>query len=414
MRVLLVVHGFPPAARGGTEIYVRDLARALRDGGDSVLVLARESDPGRPERALRRETRDGLDLVLVNNTFRGRRRFEESWRDPGIRRLVAGVLDEWHPDVCHVHHVTGLTADLAEETRARGIPSLVSLNDYWLLCQRGQLLDLELARCAGPHPAGCARCLHTSRRNAVRRTEGTARIFETATHFLAPSETLLERFLAHGLRPDRVTLARQGIDQRPFRGLGREPAERLRLGYLGSLMASKGPAVLLEAFAGLPEGKASLALYGALVPYHGDDRYTRHLEPLLLSPGVRWAGEIPHEQVPEALASLDVLVVPSVWIENAPFVVKEAFCAGAPVVASGLGGMAELVEHERSGLLFPPGDADALREVLLRLVREEGLVARLRRGLPDVMTIEDDAGRTRELYARLARERRSASGASGA
>jgi glycosyltransferase involved in cell wall biosynthesis len=182
---------------------------------------------------------------------------------------------------------------------------------------------------------------------------------------------------------------------------------------VGSLMASKGPAVLLEAFAGLSEGAATLALYGPLVPYHGDSRYTRRLEPLLRTPGVRWSGEIPHEQVPEALASLDVLVVPSVWIENAPFVVKEAFCAGVPVVASDLGGIAELVEHERSGLLFPPGDAGALRAALVRLVREPELLARLRRGLPDVMTIAQDAARTRELYARLAREPRSRSGASG-
>jgi glycosyltransferase involved in cell wall biosynthesis len=407
MRVLLVVHGFPPAASGGTEIYVRDLARALRDHcGDSVLVLAREADPARKERALRSETRDGLELVLVNNTFRDRRPFVETWRDAAIRRHVASVLDEWRPDVVHVHHLTGLSADLAEETRARGIPTLVTLNDYWLLCQRGQLLDLDYARCAGPNPAGCARCLHTSRKEAVRRTEGVARIFETATHFLAPSETLLERFLGHGLPADRVTLSRQGIDHGPFEGLERSAADRLRLGFVGSLMVSKAPDVLLEAFAGLPEGIASLVLHGASLPYHGDDRYRRRLEPLLRAPGVRWSGAIPHEAVPAALAAVDVVVVPSIWIENAPFVVKEAFVAGAPVVASDLGGMAELVEHETSGLLFPAGDGAALRQALLRLVQEPGLLARLRAGLPEVATIEADAGRTHELYARLSRDGR--------
>jgi glycosyltransferase involved in cell wall biosynthesis len=404
MRVLLVVHGFPPAALGGTEIYVRDLARALRDRfGDEVVVLARENDPARPEHALRRESRDGLGLVLVNNTFRDRRPFEETWRDPVIRRHVAEVLDEWRPDVVHVHHLTGLTADLAEETKARGIPTVVTLNDYWLLCQRGQLLDLDYARCAGPNPAGCARCLHTSPKEAVRRTEGVARLFETATHFLAPSETLLERFLAHGLRADRVTLARQGIDQGPFERLGRTAADRLRLGFLGSLMVSKAPDVLLQAFARLPAGTASLVLYGASVPYHGDDRYRRRLEPLLTTPGVRWSGEISHDAVPSALAALDVVVVPSIWIENAPFVIKEAFVAGIPVVASDLGGMRELVTHETSGLLFPPGDVGALGKALLRLAREPGLLARLREGLPRVETIEEDAGRTRALYARFVR-----------
>lgn len=404
MRVLLVVHGFPPAAAGGTEVYVRDLARALRDRcADEVLVLARENDPARSERALRRESRDGLDLVLVNNTFREPRPFEETWRDTAIRRHVAFVLDEWRPDVAHLHHLTGLSADLAEETRARGIPTLVTLNDYWLLCQRGQLLDLDYARCAGPNPAGCARCLHTSRKQAVRRTEGVARIFETATHFLAPSETLRERFLAHGLPADRVTLARQGIDHRPFRGLERTAADHLRLGFVGSLMVSKAPHVLLEAFAGLPAGRASLVLHGASLPYHGDDRYLRRLEPLLATPGVRWSGEIPHEEVPAALAALDVVVVPSIWIENAPFVIKEAFVAGVPVLASDLGGMRELVEHGRSGLLFPPGDVGGLRQALLRLVDEPDLVARLRAGVPDVETIEADADRTRELYARFSR-----------
>lgn len=406
MRVLQVVHGFPPDASGGTEIYVRDLARALRDrGGDQVLVLAREADPARPERTLRREIRDGLDLVLVNNTFRECRSFEETWRDRAIRRLVAGVLDEWRPDVCHVHHVTGLSADLAEETRARSIPTLVTLNDYWLLCQRGQLLDLDHARCAGPNPAGCAQCLHTSREEAMRRNAGVTRMFETATHFLAPSETLRERFLAHGLRPEQVTLARQGIDHAPFEGLERTPGERLRLGFLGSLMVSKGPDLLLEAFADLPPGAASLVLHGAYSPYHGDDRYRGRLEPLLATPGVRWSGPLAHEAVPAALAALDVVVVPSIWIENAPFVIKEAFLAGAPVVASDLGGMAEHVEHERSGLLFPPGDVAALRRTLIRLVEEPGLVDRLRAGLPRVATIREDAESTRDLYARFARAR---------
>ena len=134
MRVLLVVHGFPPGAWGGTEVYTRDLARALRDHcGDEVVVLAREDDPTRSERAVRRETRDGLEVVLVNNTFPPGRPFEETWRDPVIRRHVAGLLDAWRPDVCYVQHLTGLGVDLLAETGARGIPTLVTLNDYWLL-----------------------------------------------------------------------------------------------------------------------------------------------------------------------------------------------------------------------------------------------------------------------------------------
>ena len=93
-----------------------------------------------------------------------------------------------------------------------------------------------------------------------------------------------------------------------------------------------------------------------------------------------------------------MLVVPSVWLENAPFIIREAFAAGLPVVASNLGGMAELVDDGRSGLLFAPGDASDLRRALARLLDEPGLLDRLRAGVPRMKTIEEDAAWTREVY----------------
>ena len=105
-----------------------------------------------------------------------------------------------------------------------------------------------------------------------------------------------------------------------------------------------------------------------------------------------------HDRIPTLLASLDVIVVPSVWIENSPFVIEEAFAAGVPVVASNLGGMAELVEDGRNGLLFEAGDATGLRRVIARLLEEPGLLARLREGLPRVKSIDEDAAWTQSIY----------------
>jgi GT2 family glycosyltransferase len=94
-----------------------------------------------------------------------------------------------------------------------------------------------------------------------------------------------------------------------------------------------------------------------------------------------------------------------VWIENSPFVIKEAFAAGLPTVASNLGGMAELVQDGRSGLLFTPGDAADLRRVLRRLLDEPSLLPALRSGLPHVKTIDEDAAWTQEVYEEVVRER---------
>ena len=102
-----------------------------------------------------------------------------------------------------------------------------------------------------------------------------------------------------------------------------------------------------------------------------------------------------------ALASIDVLVVPSIWPENAPLVIQEAFLAGIPVVASRIGGIPEMVTDGKNGLLFTAGDAVALSRTLARLIDEPGLVDPLRDGIPAVRSIEDDVGFARSLYQTL-------------
>ena len=401
MRVMLVAHGFPPAAGGGTEIYVHDLARALRDDcGDEVLVLAREADPTRPEMDVRREDRGGIRLVHVNNTFRHCRSLEETYRNERARAIALRVAEEFAPEVVHVHHLTGLSIDLVGALAGAGLPVIVTLNDYWLMCHRGQLLDLDYERCAGPWPEGCARCLHAEAAAAAERTRHAREALGRAHLLLAPSLTLRQTFLGFGVDRERLVLVEQGIDHAPFQGLRRTASDRLRIGFAGSLMVSKAPHLLLEAFNGLPAGAANLTLYGGCVPYHGDDSYRQRLEPLLARPGVRHAGAIPHERMAGAFAAMDVLVVPSVWIENAPFVIREAFVAGVPVVASDLGGMRDLVTHEASGLLFRAGDVGALRAALGRLIDEPELRPRLRGGIPRMKTIQQDAAETRERHRR--------------
>jgi GT2 family glycosyltransferase len=147
-----------------------------------------------------------------------------------------------------------------------------------------------------------------------------------------------------------------------------------------------------------------VTIAGGVTGYHGDDSYASTIRPLLERPGVRWLGAVAHDRVPGILAEIDVLVVPSIWIENSPFVIREARAAGAVVVASRLGGMAEAVSDGRDGLLFEPGSPEDLRRVLLRLIEEPGLLARLRDNSPAVRSIDDDAAWTARVYEEERRE----------
>ena len=445
MRVMLVVHGFPPGASGGTEIYAHDLAMELNHQfDDEVVVLSREADPRREELSVRWEQRNGVRVAFINNTFKQCRTFEQTYRHDGVRQATADLMDEVEPEVVHFHHLTGLSTDLVSESHRRRTPSIFTLHDYWLICQRGQLLDRQLQRCPGPSPEGCARCVgqaagagpamfhgasllrelegnlpmagplarslarkmsgawtpHSAAlEQMARRTEHIRQLCARVTRFLAPSRTLLSQFVNFGVPRQRIQFADLGIDHAPYKNLRRHAdAGPLRLGFVGSLVPSKGPHLLLEAFSQLPPDSATLSLFGSHLPYHGDDSYRHLLKPLLDQPGVLHHGAIPHREVPGVLANLDLLVVPSTWLENAPLVVKEAFLAGVPVVASRLGGMAEAVQDGENGLLFEPGDAADLARTLSCFQQDPRLLHRLRAGIPAVRTLADDARALRKIY----------------
>lgn len=449
MRVLLVVHGFPPAASGGTEIYVRSFARALAAlPGVDVSVLTRDGDSNRPEYSVRIErTYDDLTVCRINNTFQACTSFEDSYSNRALATVAGRLIDQIDPDVVHVQHLTCLSSGILAHASATRRPVVMTINDYWLMCHRGQLMRRDGRRCDGPFDRGCDSCVPrgvlagpTAYRagriaralplpGAARGVRAVTKLLELCTSieetrdaswarlqhlrqacsavdlFLAPSATMEEWALRFGIDRSRLVRCDQGIDLVPFARVSRTPCETLRLAFAGSLIPSKAPHLLLEAIAALPQGRVCVDLLGTLAPYHGDTSYGDRLAPLLGKPFVRKMGPVPHERVADAFGNVDALVVPSEWIENAPFVIREAFAAGLVVIAANLGGMAEMVRHDRDGLLFAPGDAGALAAQITRLLDERGLLARLRQGIRWPMSIEQDAAEALLRYEQLCRSR---------
>jgi GT2 family glycosyltransferase len=461
MRILEVVHGFPPVAQGGTELYAQAHASAMhRRHGDEVLVLTREDDRSRSEYAVRTEEREGIRVVWINNGFRSVRTFEETYANNRIDIAARRIVDEFGPDAAHIHHLTCLSTGIVRLLAERGVPTFMTLHDYWLMCHRGQLLDVRYRLCSGPPERGCADCLGPAGRagaiafrgaaltraveqhvsvapgrfvrqlaerfatsrlagcgddaEAARRAAHMRAVSASITHFLAPSRYIRDRFVEFGVPASRIIVARIGIDHEPFvrpNGVVTHATESsavqrpLRLGFFGTLMVSKAPHLLLEAARRLPAGSVSVDLFGDYSTYHGDDSYRRQLEPLLRDAHVRARGAIPHDRIPEALASIDIVVVPSIWPENCPLVIQEAFRARRPVVASNIGGIPELADHGRNSLLFGAGDVGDLTHMLARLIDDRDLLRTLRSGIDAVPSIEQDVALTRNLYENAAAAR---------
>jgi len=451
MRLCLVAHAFPPHERAGVENYTAALAAAFAARGHRVLVFAPYSVAELPDLSLRREERDGYEITWLN-VLRTPADPAEALDPPGLADRFAAWLDVERPELVHLQHMVKLGLGFAERAAERGLPVVYTAHDYYPICHRFTLLRPDLARCETlGDPAVCARCdlalavlntipalgdyhqgafakslpaakrsaltavlagdversgLHPNewREAALRRAKldrRRAAVYGGLDLILAPTEFLAERLRAGGLRKDRIVVLPYGIHTGHLaraRAVER-PRTPLRIGYVGSMTKHKGVHVLLEAFAGL-ERPAELLVFGDST----DRVFADAMRARTLALGGKWHGAFDARELAGVLERVDVLVVPSIWVENQPLAIREAFAAGVPVVASRVGALPESVRAGVDGLLFEPGDSADLRACLRRLLDESDLYQTLRAGLPEVKDASAQVVELEQLYTQ-ARER---------
>jgi glycosyltransferase involved in cell wall biosynthesis len=186
---------------------------------------------------------------------------------------------------------------------------------------------------------------------------------------VAPSAFLRDRVVDGGLPADRVAVLPNPVVAAA--APRRAPAGPPDVVYASRLVAEKGVHSLLDAAARLPAG-VRLQLIGS-GRAEGEVRSRVAAEGL----PVDVLGPLPPAEVAAHLRKAAVAVLPALWWENCPMAVLEAAALGVPVVASAVGGIPELVDDGRTGLLVPPGDAAALAGALTRLVEDPAAAARL-------------------------------------
>jgi glycosyltransferase involved in cell wall biosynthesis len=176
----------------------------------------------------------------------------------------------------------------------------------------------------------------------------------------------------------------------------------LRFGFLGRWDPLKGVHVLVKAFTRLPEALPVELEICAVGATSEAKKYRSKVQRLAQgNQRIRIRPEHLTNRVGQFLSSIDVLLVPSQWLETGPLVVLEAFAAGTPVIGSDLGGIKELVSNEHDGLLVPHDDVNAWTTAMVRLATERGLVERLSQGIGSVRTMSDVASDMAMLYRDL-------------
>jgi len=458
LRILHAIHDFLPRHQAGSEIYAAALCRALADR-HHVTVLCAEYDLARPHGSVAWRLHDGLAVAEVVNNWNFDA-FAETYRPRSLARALHHVLRATVPDVVHVHSLLNLSFELPALARTRGAAVAATLHDFTMVCPSGgqRVHRAEAHVCHDIEPDRCARCFAGSPwaaqmaaarvdriagrgiveatasflrsrapkvmarvaagvaahgpAAAMRAADVTARL-DAAREVLAavdlavsPSAALARDLARFGLPPERTVVADYGFPRLEALGRPRAPGP-LRIGFIGTLVWHKGVHVLLEAVRGLPRSAYEVRIAGdpALAP-----EYAAQLRGLAADLPVRFTGRFSRDETAAIYGGLDVLVVPSLWPENSPLVIHEAFMAGVAVVGAQSGGIPELVRDGVSGLLFDPTRPKTLTAALRRLLETDGLAVALAAAAPPVRTIEQDAAewdaRYRELAA--ARSRRTA------
>lgn len=439
MRILIAVHHFPPSFTGGAEWRACRTADALQRRGHDVHVVCVERIDAGPDNGIAWEETvykgipvRRLSFNLLSAPDPDRWKYDNPWIGDHLR----GLFKEYRPDIFHLIGGYLMGADVVRAASETSIPVVVTLTDYWFICPRVTLLRSDGQVCADFTAHRCVRCLAEEKRRyrwparAVPQLmdwlwasplaerlgaplsraaiERRRQVLTEALHQLnlaiCPSEFLRRMYIQAGAPADRLAYSRQGL---ALAGevIPKTPSFALRVGYTGQLAEHKGVHLLIEAFKHLNYTRpATLTLYGDPTRF---PKYVRRLQKLARGhPYIRFTGTYSYSDLGRVLSELDVLVVPSIWYENSPNTILEAFAYHTPVVASDLGGMSELVEHGKSGLLFTPGDVADLREQLQRLVDDPELVRQMSANVPPVRTLDEEIEELEGWYRDLCDGRR--------
>ena len=336
MKVLVAHNAYQQ--RGGEDAVVESEVAMLRAAGHEVREYRRHND----ELAEMGKARAAADTMWSRRT----------------RSDLGGLLAAWPADVLHVHNTFPLVSpSLYWAAASARVPVVQTLHNFRLLCPQAMLLrDGRVCRdCVGrvPLPAVRHGCYRGSRAQTavlagmlvLHRGLGTWQ--RKVQRYVALNDFCRDEFVRGGLPAERIVIKPNFVESPPAAGAlsGAAGTARSGLLFVGRLAPEKGVTVLAQAAASLPDGSVAVAGSGPLA------------DQVRQAPGLQALGALAPAEVADVMGRSLALVMPSLWFENFPRTLVEAYAAGLPVIASRLGAMAELVQDGVTGLLAEPGDA---------------------------------------------------------
>ncbi|WP_029041485.1 glycosyltransferase [Cucumibacter marinus] len=414
LRIAVVAHGHPDFDVGGAEIAAYNLFTGYREQADvaEAVFLAGMRRPGQSATGLISARRE--HEFLWNREMHDWHLFRGLGRDEAGHRFRAW-LELVNPDIVHAHHYAHLGIEMFELIR-RTCPQtriFLTLHEFQAICKNnGQMVKPGSGRlCSHESIEDCHRCYpDVSREDFWLRKNFIQRNFDWVDGFVAPSEFLRQRYIDWGIAPERITTIENGqipVAPAPHREPGRDGL-RNRFGYFGQLNPFKGIDVLLDALSiAHRQGEAPLHLevHGANLDLQQPDFITRieaSRDALLPHGCLQWHGPYEPQDLHRRMRGVDWVVIPSIWWENSPMVIQEAFAHRRPVVVSDIGGMAEKAAGATEHTRVEPRNPLALAETMVKLASDPGIWEQNVKRIKPPITVAESAAAHLDWFGQIA------------
>jgi glycosyltransferase involved in cell wall biosynthesis len=332
VRVLILHSRYLSGDASGENRVVEDEARLLEKAGHNVHVWQPSPEQG----SIAALVRSATDAV---------------WSKPAVSR-VRRLMEEHQPEIAHCHNlIPSLSPAIIRTLRSLGVPVVMTLHNYRFMCLPSTFLrdDRICEDCLGhiPWRGVYHRCWRNSALGSgvmastftLHRAIGT---FQKMNLYLAVSRFVREKYIQGGFDESAIRVKPNFTWPSPER---EGPGDYFL--FAGRLSAEKGVEPLIR---GWHDAIGRLVIAG-------DGPQATELRSIAPA-SVEFRGLVPADRMPSMLRNARALLLPSLWYEAQPRIILEAYASGVPVIASDIGGLPELVRHEVTGYLVPPGDSD--------------------------------------------------------
>lgn len=400
-RILFVVHQYLPYFPTGVERATQNLASQLMAIGHDAVVLSAPPTVASPRSEMEPESYlyEGI-RVLQPRSPRQETRANEFEYDEPTAATIRTAIDSAKPDVIHQMH-----ALFYPETRSVahqiGIPVVIHLHDYFYACPRINMIRPDGSICQGSDSGrNCEVVCGVDEPLGELRNEWARNELATADAVIIPTNFVRDVFTNEGFATEDWVKISAGIDYSRLGIRARQASNsRLRVRFLGTLQRHKAPHLLIEAMQLIAEGPVEAHIHGDC--YH-ETEYFEELKAAAAGDGrIAFEGPYEYSDLGSLLAATDVVVVPSIWNETQSIVVQSALAAGVPVIATNLGGMAEVVSEHSGGFLFRAGDAAELSGLLTKLANDRAELKKSMDSIRAPQPIEYEGFLTEKLYSAL-------------